>query len=177
MFVRVSCVLRRDFGVSSLTPFSSLLRPEQAKETMNPRTKRRVAFRASAKVHEIPRNNDNVVWISRKELVEQRKDMLRSFKKYGFEDGENFCLRGMEALLNNGLSAGRRRLARHAVLQAQSMKDPDFLARIYKNYCNSSLEEARSKAEKDQQAVSISHKQKEVEETTAPLHQVSGRAA
>mmetsp|Transcript_91039 Transcript_91039/g.136386 ORF Transcript_91039/g.136386 Transcript_91039/m.136386 type:complete len:147 (-) Transcript_91039:152-592(-) len=146
---------------------------------MNPRTKRRVTFRASSKVHEIPQTKEEVAWISHKELVEYRKDMLRSFrhaKKYGFEDDESFCLRGMESLLNNGLSAGRRRLARRAVLQAQDMKDPEFLARIYKNYCNSSLEAARTKAEKDQQeALPLDHPN--TKEMTPPLHQVSGRAA
>ena len=164
---------------------------------------RRVTFPATvSKVVQVISKDKDDVWLSQKELVEYRKDMLRSLRyaqKYGFDvdsipasSSGNVCLRGMESLLNNGLSAGRRRLARRAVLQAQSMKDPEFVARIYKNYCNSSTETAQTNAKKDEEAVKkmttttmMTHHQQRQDVVTSSsanlilpeAHEVTGRAA
>lgn len=103
------------------------------------------------------KNDKDNVWISKNELTSYRKDLLRSLRhvqKYGFNhNNTNVCLRGMESLLNNGLTSGRRRLARSAVLRAQSMKDPEYVARIYKNYCNSAIETARTNAKKNEEEI------------------------
>jgi Fe-S-cluster formation regulator IscX/YfhJ len=133
---------------------------------------------ANNQIHEIPRfdddnDNDNedltTLWISRDDMFTYKREMAETLYLFNLKElcdrpkmDEEYCLRGIEPLMRQRLSTGRRRIAMSAVFQVQTKQrrcskegnnqhDPEVLAKVYRAYSSSSLADARLNAIQDQQ--------------------------